>query len=105
MRIISFCADSIKDAAKFGTSGYVVDSVPFAIFSASQVNRIEMKNMYQQIIESGGDTDTNASIAGQIAGTYLGIDAIPVSLTNKLKEVNGFDWVIKIVNYAIEKQN
>lgn len=44
------------------------------------------KLMYEKIIELGGDTDTNCSIARQIAGTLLGIHSIPTELLNKLKK-------------------
>ncbi|MGB5942687.1 MAG: ADP-ribosylglycohydrolase family protein [Leeuwenhoekiella sp.] len=74
----------------FGTNGYVVNSVPLAIGYASQVNKIGIQSMFEQIVQLGGDTDTNCSIAGQIAGTLIGIKEIPMELTNKLKALNEF---------------
>lgn len=90
--------NSIAEAATLGTSGYCAHSIPFAVFCASQVKRVGMENMYQQIIDSGGDTDTNASLAGQIAGALLGEAHIPVKLINKLKAVHGFQWLNSVVN-------
>lgn len=88
---------SIKAAAEFGTSGYVVESIPFPIYCASQVSRLGMKQMFQEIIACGGDTDTNASIAGQIAGAFTGIHNIPTDLIHRLKELRGFDWIARTI--------
>jgi ADP-ribosylglycohydrolase len=76
---------TIETVSKLGNDGYVVNSVPFAIYSATRVLEIGMSEMLEKIIQSGGDTDTNASIAGQIAGTLLGIDNIPKTLIDKVK--------------------
>jgi ADP-ribosylglycohydrolase len=89
--------DSIAKAAKLGVSGYVVNSIPFAIFSASQVKKIGIEEMFKQIIECGGDTDTNASIGGQIAGTLLGRENILPILIDKLKTVSGYEWVDSVI--------
>jgi ADP-ribosylglycohydrolase len=63
---------SISEISKLGNNGYVVNSVPFAIFCATKILDLGLEKMFQEIIDSGGDTDTNASIAGQIAGTLIG---------------------------------
>jgi len=39
----------------------------------------------------GGDTDTIAAIAGQICGTFRGIDSIDSALLKQVEEVNHFD--------------
>ena len=49
--------------------------------------------MYTKLIALGGDTDTNASIAGQIAGTLIGIQGIPDNLINKLKELRDYNKI------------
>lgn len=89
---------TIEEIAKLGTNGYVVNSVPFAIFSASTVMKTGINNMFQRVINAGGDTDTNASIAGQIAGTLVGLKGIPVSLNEKLSDLNEFGWMQKIIH-------
>lgn len=91
---------AIADVARLGTSGYVVDSVPFAIFCASQAPTLGLTNMLRAIILAGGDTDTNASLAGQIAGTLLGQQGIPVELLHKLVQVNGYAWLERVVQAA-----
>ena len=92
----------LKQVGKLGNDGYVVNSIPLAIAFASKVNEIGLTEMYKQIIELGGDTDTNCSIAGQIAGTLIGIENIPTELMNKLKELNDFAWINGIVNKYVE---
>lgn len=76
---------SIQEIGKLGNQGYVVDSVPLAIAAANQVDKIGLHEMFNQLIDIGGDTDTNCSIAGQVAGTLIGIEKFPENLLNKLK--------------------
>lgn len=85
--------NSIEAVAKLGNSAYVVDSVPFAIFCASKVRETGLERMFAAIIAAGGDTDTNASIAGQIAGTLIGVSGIPTALLNQLKRLKEYDWI------------
>lgn len=85
----------IKSIALLGVNGYVVNSIPFAIFAATQAPKIGLHDMYKAIIDAGGDTDTNASLAGQIAGAlYMNI---PTSLLNQLKTVDTFEWMMGVV--------
>lgn len=85
--------NSVEAVSKLGNSAYVVDSVPFAIFCASKVREMGMEQMFAAIIAAGGDTDTNASIAGQIAGTLIGASGIPAMLLNQLKQLKEYDWI------------
>jgi ADP-ribosylglycohydrolase len=73
-------------AAKYGNSGYVAESVPLAIFAAGKCRELGFEGMLEQIISAGGDTDTNASIAGQIAGARLGLSGLPAALIERLPE-------------------
>lgn len=88
----------IDEVAKKGTNGYVVNAVPFAVFAASKVMQIGIEEMFEAIIGAGGDTDTNASMAGQVAGCLLGADELPEKLLIKIKHVYNYDWVETIVN-------
>lgn len=88
---------SIKDIALLGNDGYVVNSVPFAIFAASRVLETGIFAMFQQIIDTGGDTDTNASIAGQIAGALLVKDNFPKELISQLEAVHNYNWIHGII--------
>lgn len=71
-------------AQRFGASGYVVESVPLALYAAQQTKQQGFVVVLEQLIAAGGDTDTNAAIAGQIAGAWLGLDAIPQALIQQL---------------------
>jgi ADP-ribosylglycohydrolase len=91
---------TIADYAKFGTSGYVVDSVPFAIAAATKVGELGFEVLLKNVILAGGDTDTNASIAGQIAGAVIGFDKIPEAIVQKLTELPDGLWVFETVERA-----
>lgn len=82
---------SIEAVSGLGTRGYVVHSVPFALFAASRVKEIGIRAMYERIIAAGGDTDTNASIAGHVAGTVIGLKGLPADLQEKLASVRGYE--------------
>lgn len=94
---------SIKEVAVSGTNGYVVNSVPFALFAASQVLKTGFTDMMDSVISSGGDTDTNASIAGQVSGALLGVNDLPSGLILKLKETNSLDAIYAIINKTIAR--
>lgn len=73
-------------AAKVGSTGYVAESVPLALFSASLVPAHGWMSVFQQLVEVGGDCDTNASITGQVAGAALGLSSVPVWMLERLRE-------------------
>ena len=76
----------LEIAGRFGCSGYVVESVPLALCGASRVGQLGFKMMLTQLIACGGDTDTIASIAGQVAGAFLGGDQLPREMLFRLPE-------------------
>ena len=71
-------------AKRFGNSAYVVNSVPLAICAAGHIRRLGFRRMLENVITCGGDTDTNASIAGQISGTLIGYNDLPKPLLDRL---------------------
>ena len=73
-------------AREIGTSGYVAESVPLAIVAARQVDAIGFEQTMLEIVRAGGDTDTIASMAGQIAGAKLGYKDLPSQLVERLPE-------------------
>lgn len=78
---------SIAEAASVnGCSGYVAESVPLALFASQQVAAIGFVEMIEQIIQAGGDTDTIASMAGQVAGAALGVSGLPSHLIEHLPD-------------------
>jgi ADP-ribosylglycohydrolase len=66
----------IDVAGQFGASGYVVDTVPLALYCAQNIANHSIESVLTSAIACGGDTDTIASITGQIAGTVAGASAI-----------------------------
>ena len=96
---------SLQEIGQIGNDGYVVNSVPLAIAAANKVKEIGIEEMYLQLIEIGGDTDTNCSIAGQIAGTLVGLEGIPDKLVYKLKELKEYRWIETTINNLIKKEN
>ena len=95
---------SLQEIGQIGNDGYVVNSVPLAIAAANKVRAIGIEEMYLQLIEIGGDTDTNCSIAGQIAGALIGRKEIPEKLINKLKELGEYEWIEMTINKLIKKE-
>jgi ADP-ribosylglycohydrolase len=91
------------DIGRFGNNGYVVNSVPLALAAANKIQKIGLKGIFNRLIQIGGDTDTNCSLAGQICGTLLGIQNIPEELLNNLKQINEYDWIVNTVNKFINK--
>ncbi|MCB1122560.1 MAG: ADP-ribosylglycohydrolase family protein, partial [Verrucomicrobiae bacterium] len=78
---------SIMEASTItGNSGYVVESVPLAIFAASKSPTLDILTIIQEVVSCGGDTDTIASISAQIAGAFTGISSDVVELVEKLEE-------------------
>lgn len=64
----------------FGSSGYVVETVPLALFLARRMSAETFAAGLDELVEAGGDTDTIGSIAGQVAGTHLGFSRLPLDL-------------------------
>lgn len=98
IQIESLPVTSIEEVARLGTSGYAADSIPFALFAASQIKRMDFETILQQVITAGGDTDTNASLTGQVAGAFLTIEGIPANQLEKLKELNEYNWIRSVID-------
>nr|WP_247672603.1 ADP-ribosylglycohydrolase family protein [Aquimarina sp. MMG016] len=88
-----------------GNDGYVVNSVPLAIAVANKIQEIGIEEMYSQLIKIGGDTDSNCTIAGQIAGSLIGRKGIPEKLINKLSHLNEYDWIEMTIKSLIKKED
>ena len=54
--------------------------------ASKDFSRASAMGLLAQIIKAGGDTDTIASMAGQIAGARLGFSRLPSSLLERLPE-------------------
>jgi ADP-ribosyl-[dinitrogen reductase] hydrolase len=83
--------DQAPDIAKrFGSGGYVVESVPLALYCAQSIARKSLPAVLEEAIRAGGDTDTIASIAGQVAGTVAGANEAMV------RRIEGSEELVRI---------
>jgi ADP-ribosyl-[dinitrogen reductase] hydrolase len=71
-------------ARQYGSSGYVADSVPLALFAVRRLRILGFVGVIEELISCGGDTDTNASIAGQVMGSFLGGSQLPEEMVSYL---------------------
>lgn len=85
-------------AAEYGRGGYVVESVPLALFAFLKSREIGFEQATQEIIDAGGDTDTNASIMGQLAGADLGLKQLPISMLEQVRSLSGFEELEQILS-------
>ena len=94
-------SDSLTDIGlRYGTSGYVMESVPFALLAASRAGILGFRECISSVIACGGDTDTIASIAGQIAGSKIGFLGIPEKLKSlPLGEESVIEIATKFANF------
>ena len=94
---------SAADVAKeFGSSGYVVESVPLALYAAQFINRQPLDVLLRGVIEAGGDTDTIASMTGQIAGAWIGASQIPRDVIELLPDSSHIEKVASEFAGSIE---
>ena len=96
--------ESLEEIGQMGNNGYVVNSIPLAIAAANKIHEIGLKEMYSKLIQIGGDTDTNCSLAGQIAGTLVGFRGIPNDLLGKLRELNEYYWIETKIDKLIRRK-
>jgi ADP-ribosylglycohydrolase len=73
-----------ETGVRFRCGGYVVESVPFALYAAQHIASAALEDVFRSVIQAGGDTDTTASIAGQVCGAFLGKQQLPAKLVNLL---------------------
>ncbi len=75
-------------ATRFGCSGFVAESVPLALLGADRLSDLGFATMLAELIAAGGDTDTIASMAGQIAGARLGWKGLPAEWKAHVPELD-----------------
>ncbi|PQO28813.1 ADP-ribosylglycohydrolase family protein [Blastopirellula marina] len=76
---------SIEQLAALGNGIEALESVPTAIASFA-LSPESYAETIGNVILLGGDTDTLAAMAGAISGAYLGVEAIPKRLLDRLEE-------------------
>jgi ADP-ribosyl-[dinitrogen reductase] hydrolase len=89
LREISMLGEStrIGDVAKrFGSSGYVAETVPLALFASWHMATGSFEAGLDEIATAGGDADTIGAIAGQLAGVRVGATGLPERLCSIVPE-------------------
>jgi ADP-ribosyl-[dinitrogen reductase] hydrolase len=81
-------------AARFGASGYVAESVPLALFVAQEIASRPFIEVLTTAISVGGDTDTIASMACQVAGTHVGAATLPAELLSRVDALAEIEAVV-----------
>ena len=89
-------------ADQFGCGGYVVESVPLAIWAAVVADG-HYWPMFQQLCQAGGDTDSNCAIAGQIVGYWGGADVLTEEHSALIPERELLDKTISDLSQLIRK--
>ncbi len=82
---------------RYGNSGFVADTVPLAIYAAQQTSTYSLPQIFEEIIESGGDTDTICAIAGNISGAFLGFEKLPAEYLLKLRSIKNYALLERII--------
>lgn len=77
----------VECAQRFGCSGYVVESVPLVLFAAQMLGALGFHETLSSIVEAGGDTDTNAAMAGQVMGCLIGVDDLLDERTSEVPDM------------------
>lgn len=67
-------------ASRFGARGHVVASIPLALLSAQYIVEEPLSAVLARAISVGGDTDTIASLTGQLAGAVAETTGVPNEL-------------------------
>lgn len=101
LELHSFTGEIAQAGVLFGTSGYVVDAVPFSLFCAQKIQEKPLLAVLAETIQAGGDTDTIASMTGQLAGCVQGTSEELQTAAAKIEEsaemfgvIEGFgEWV------------
>lgn len=71
----------------FGGGDLAADSIPIAV-ALFALGKGNVKAVNEYCVNLGGDCDTNAAMAGAIAGAYSGVETIPSSWIETIENVN-----------------
>ena len=71
----------------FGGGDLAADSIPIAL-ALFALGKGNVKNVNELCVNLGGDCDTNAAMAGAIAGAYSGMETIPQEWVDTIERVN-----------------
>ncbi len=78
-----------------GTTGYVADVVPLALFGALRLFDAGLARLLSDVVRLGGDTDTIGATLGTVVGARLGRGSLPDELLAGLIEA---DEILPTIN-------
>ena len=87
-----------KAIEAIGTGKFILQTLP-AAFSCFLLHPFDLEKTIICAVNSGGDTDTIASMAGALAGAFNGAQAIPTRWINELEKK---DYLIDLANMLYE---
>jgi ADP-ribosylglycohydrolase len=100
LEIQPLCEPASVVATRYGNSGHVVDAVPLALYVA-RASTSSLDALLAEAAGLGGDTDTIAAIAGQVAGAALDPSDLPWSRLRSIAEIahiqEGIDAFAKLL--------
>ena len=79
------CADTPKAAEELKTSGFILHTIPFAVFCFLRYGNEPLRALGEPI-RAGGDTDSIAAILGAWLGALHGMAGLPVQLLAKIHD-------------------
>ena len=81
-----------------GTGLYSLREAASRIPSASQKMAVVVEEIIQDIVRQGGDSDTNATVAGALLGALVGMQGLPSSWINELPYGGWLEaWIPKLL--------
>jgi ADP-ribosylglycohydrolase len=93
-------------ACRFGASGYVVDTIPLALYCAQFIAEAPLPAVLARTISAGGDTDTIASITGQISGTVVCAAGVSSDLFSSVQDSQDvFRIVQQFADFVSAREN
>lgn len=91
-------------ATQHGSSGYVVESVPLALLGVERIGTLGFPSLLEELVACGGDTDTIASIAGQIGGALIGEAGLPKEKIEQLPDLDIISKIAEEFSEALRKE-
>lgn len=92
--VLKYENDPIKCMAElydfFGGGDLAAESVPVSI-GLFALGKGDVKTVNEYCVNFGGDCDTNAAMAGAMAGAYSGLEAVPAAWRETIRAVNHVD--------------
>jgi ADP-ribosylglycohydrolase len=85
IRLVARGASTAEAAAELGTTGFVLHTVPFAVFCFGRFGGDTLRALSEQI-SAGGDTDSIGAIVGAWCGALHGESGLPRALIDRISD-------------------